>query len=202
MNRIMTTSLLSISLMGSSAFVAGQGLHNQPVVRPYIGTGIGLSRANGFCDSANGSAADCDNEDIAYKGIAGVRIDSMFSLEGGYTDLGKATQSVSGAQGNVKVNGYLTEAGLYLPANEQVSFFAKGGLFFWDLNANLVAANTSVSHRHSNGTDPVGSLGIEGALSDNLRVQLQYDRYFNVGKKNDTGESDIDVIGLNAMILF
>ncbi len=202
MNRIMTNSLLSIALMGSSGFAVGQGLQQDPAVRPYLGAGVGFSRAKDFCDSADGSAVDCDREDIAYKGIAGVRIGSLFGLEGGYTDLGEATQSLAGTDGNVRVDGYLTQASLYLPANERVSFFAKGGLFFWDLDANLVAGNTSISRRSSSGTDPVGSLGIEGALSDSLRVQLQYDRYFNVGKKEKTGESDIDVIGLNAVVLF
>lgn len=202
MNRIMTTSLVSIALMAPSAFAFGQDMGSEPDVRPYLGAGVGLSRANDFCDSADGSPVDCDKEDVAYKGIAGVRIGPMFGLEGGYTDLGEATQSLAGAKGNVNVDGYLAQAGLYLPANEHVSLFAKGGMFFWDMNANLVAANSSISHRDASGSDPVGSLGIEGALSDNLRVQLQYDRYFNVGKEDDTGESDIDVIGLNAIVLF
>ncbi|MDX1800964.1 MAG: outer membrane beta-barrel protein [Marinobacter sp.] len=202
MNRIITTSLLSVALMGSSGFAAGQGFQQAPAVRPYLGAGVGLSRAKDFCDSADGSPVSCDKEDVAYKGLAGVRIGSLFGLEGGYTNLGEATQSLAGADGNVKVDGYQAQAGVYLPANERVSFFAKGGVFFWNLDANLVAADTSISHRNSNGTDPVGSLGIEGALSDNVRVQLQYDRYFNVGKKENTGESDVDVIGVNAVVLF
>ncbi|MFE8070890.1 outer membrane beta-barrel protein [Marinobacteraceae bacterium S3BR75-40.1] len=188
-----TTTLSLITLTGHA---------EERDVRLQLGAGVGVTFVDELCDSTADDPIDCDDTATNYQALAGIRAGDYFGVEGGYVNLGEAESGNDLLKGTAEVDGQKLQAVGYLPFNQHVSLFAKGGMFFWDLEGDAVTGGTSIADFSESGEDPVVSAGIEGALSDNVRLQLAWDRYFNVGNEDRTGESDVDTVGVNAMLLF
>ena len=86
--------LIAASLLACSSAALAEGA--------YVGGNIGTARSNLDCAGTD----SCSKNGTAVKGFVGYSFNDMFSVEGSYFDLGKASASVGGAGIDLKTTGY------------------------------------------------------------------------------------------------
>ena len=117
----------------------------------YLGAGLGQSSVK---ESTSGGTLDAT--DSAYKAFVGYRFNMIpiidLAVEGGYTDFGKPSQTVSGGNVQVKLHGY-DAAGLLIFPLGPFDLYGKVGMLSWSAD---VSGATSSS---TTGTDPFYGIG-------------------------------------------
>lgn len=169
---------------------------------PYIGGGYGVTFVDKFCDSSKNNPIDCKRTDSNWRGIIGARFTRFFGIQGSYVRLANFDRNFGTLTGDTRVEGPSASLVGYLPFNRDVSLFAKGGLFFWNVKADVDEGGATLTHDDENDHSPVAGLGLQAGLTEHVKLQLEYDRYFDVGHKNSTGQSDVDTVGVNAIYQF
>jgi opacity protein-like surface antigen len=190
----------------------------------YAGLSIGRSSAdvteitrqdilnNGF-SSLNTFQSGTSKSDTAWKIYGGYRFNPNVAAEFFYANLGKYSSNASGngASGGspsvdfsvnreLKITGFGVAGLLGAPLSDQWSIFAKPGLLFWDAKKTSFVAKTGTSQSGSeskSGTSPSLGVGTSYAFTDKLSARLEWERYFDVGDKNTTGKSDVDLFALS-----
>jgi outer membrane immunogenic protein len=136
----------------------------------YLGGGIGQS---GIKD--NVSTENFDTDDAAWKAFVGYRFKFIpiidLAVEGGYTDFGKPSQSVSGQNVRFKLNGY-NAAGLLIFPLGPVDLYGKAGVISWDSDIRTAGATTT----GRSGSDLFYGAGI-GFNFGKLGIRAEYERY-------------------------
>jgi opacity protein-like surface antigen len=87
-----------------------------------------------------------------------------------------------------------------LPLTEQLSAFAKPGLIYWMAKrTDSTTAGTATQNKSTdkNGTSPSLGVGISYAFTDKLSARLEGERFFDIGDKNTTGKSNIDLLAFS-----
>lgn len=137
-----------------------------------------------------------DDTDMGFKAFGGYQINKYFALEGGYTQLNDFTahgtsstpsvDKVYQAQGN---NAWILAAVGTLPLTKNFSIFGKIGADSWKIQTTTVitATNTDFTRTVSvdRGVDPYYGVGASYALTDNLEVRGEFERYDFGGPKID-----------------
>ena len=118
----------------------------------------------------------------------------------GYRDFGKFT----GALGSSDIDGYNVALVARLPVTDSFSVYAKGGQLFWDADIRVAGFKDS-----ADGDDPFVGIGADFAVSDNLVVALEYDRYrIDIddnqfpGTGSQDWDGDMDTMKIGARLLF
>ena len=100
-----------------------------PVDAPhvYIGGGVGYNWLNGqpFKDP-NNPDHDFSHTHVTWKGLAGIKLTPLLSLEGQYIDFGAHNKNTD----NVKAHGWTSGAVLDVPVFDFITPYAKAGAFF------------------------------------------------------------------------
>ena len=153
-----------------------------------------------------------DETDTSWKLFAGYKFNKNFSLEGGYADLGKFHAKAGGVIGtpvsiNAKVDSYaiFVDAVGTLPLNESFSIFGKAGAAYTHTKTKVSgswAGFVDSSSDSDNEVVPKLGLGAEYNLTKTVAVRAEYERYFKVGDKNQTGESDVGVWSVGVKMAF
>jgi len=91
--------------------------------------------------------------------------------------------------------------GYRYPVTNAFSLGGRVGAAYADVDESEVFGGIPESNSAS-GTHPYGGVTARYRFNDRFTLGLNYDRYFDVGEKNKTGEGDIDVIGLQAEFWF
>ena len=163
MNRILSVTLTAALLSGvciSRADAAG-GL--------YLGAGVGQSTVK---DNTNGG--NLDASDTAYKAFVGYRFNLIpiidLAVEGGYTDFGKPSQTLSGQNVQFKLHGYDAAALLIFPLGP-IDLYGKAGMLSWSADASAGGTTSSQT-----GTDPFYGAGI-GFYIWKVGIRAEYERY-------------------------
>lgn len=167
---------------------------------------LGYSSVNNFQNGSNKS-------DTAWKIYGGYRFNPHVAAEVFYADLGKFSSNASGSavdassttvnftlNSALKINGFGAAALLGAPVSDQWSVFAKPGLFVWD--AKLTVNNTKTGSSQSVSTDKKGTspslgLGADYAFTSQLGARVEWERFFDVGDKNTTGKSNVNLFLLS-----
>lgn len=162
-------------------------------------------------------SSSLDKSDFAFGGLVGYQFLPGFSLEAAYVDLGKL---------NYKSNAMVTNGFVTLPAAANLTAKAKGptlsalgglplspawevygraGLFFSkvtltaDLNVNGVTGSASESANSVNGLFGVGTAW---HVAKNVALRAEYTRFVNVGDKDKTGQTNIDLVNVGVTYSF
>ena len=101
---------------------------------------------------------------------------------------------------NLKITGFGAAALVGLPITAQFSVFAKPGVIYWmakRTDSTTAGTATQSNSTDKNGTSPSLGVGISYAFTDKLSARLEGERYFDVGDKNSTGKSNVDVIAFS-----
>jgi OOP family OmpA-OmpF porin len=190
----------------------------------YAGLGIGRSSADvteisrqdildsGFT-SLNNFQSGSSKSDTAWKLYGGYRFNPYVAAELFYANLGKFSRNADGSgatassssvnfslNSELKITGFGVAALLGAPLSEQWDVFAKPGLLYWDAKrtSTTTAAGASQSGSVSkSGTSPSLGVGTRYAFSDKLSARLEWERYFDVGDKNTTDKSNVNLFALS-----
>ena len=191
----------------------------------YAGLGIGKSSAGvpeitrqdildyGFT-TLNNYQNSTSKSDTAWKLYGGYRFNPNVAAELFYANLGKFTRDASGnvAVGSsssvnfslgseLKITGFGIAALLGAPLSDQWNVFAKPGLLVWDAKytATFTSPGTSPgqSTTSKSGTSPSFGVGTSYAFTDKLSARIEWERYFDVGDKNATGKSNVNLFALS-----
>jgi OOP family OmpA-OmpF porin len=163
-----------------------------------------------------------DKSDLAFGGLVGYRFIPGFAVEAGYLDLGKLDYKFSGT-----VSGYFPRgAPLIHPATANFTAKAKGptlaalgilplspawdvygrfGLIFSKvtLTADITVESLPGSDSESaNSVDPLIGIGTAWHIGNNVTLRAEYTRLSNVGDKDKTGETNIDLFSLGVTYSF
>jgi OOP family OmpA-OmpF porin len=149
----------------------------------------------------------CDDKDTAYKIFGGYQVNRNFALEGGYTDLGKATVNVTGPGGFVnaefKANAWEVVGVGMLPVADRFSIFGKIGLYRAELKGTVssnVLGTTPLNGKDTN-TDLTFGVGLKFDITNNFALRGEWQRYSSLGG-SEVGESDVDVLSVGVAFKF
>ncbi len=152
--------------------------------------------------------SEVDDSDTGFGFGGGYRFSDHFAVEAAYVDLGAVdyradvtvTDGTDQADADVRLDssgdGPVISALGILPIGERFSVFGRVG--FSLLNAKgtariTVDGNSQRASQDSQKSDPVVGVGMEYELSRHFAVRLAWDRYFDVGTEDVTGDVDADL---------
>ncbi|GGC11483.1 hypothetical protein GCM10007205_20800 [Oxalicibacterium flavum] len=160
--------------------------------------GVNAGRANHKVHFDDGESAK-DNA-TGYKLYAGYNFNQNFGVEGGYTHLGKYSDSWddgAGDSGSETIKGralYVAATGT-LPLSEQFSLFGKLGVTQNRVKASIVENGNFASASKSRTTGLFG-VGASFHFSRNLAAVLEYENYGNVKFSDVKLKANLVSIGL------
>ena len=206
-----TTSVLLAAALGLSAVDA---MAAQPVADQgfYLLGAWGQAQAdinNAQIDAsfrALGAATALTTSDdrvYAWKIGAGYQFSRHFALEASYANFDdfSTTTTTTGPTGTflgaIDGKAYSLDAVGILPVNPNFDLFAKVGLQYWDVDTRytaVVGSSAAAINRSDDGTDWKFGVGARWNFTPSFGIQLEWERYNDVGNSNTTGKSDIDMV--------
>jgi len=156
-----------------------------------------------------GISSNTDDTDTAYRIRAGYQFNDYLAIEGGYANLGSYKYNVdfkSPIAGNafekIKVDGFDISAVGTLPVGQGFALLGKVGAFFSKTKVNATASTALASasdDAKATETNLLAGLGVQYSINKNLAIRAEWERFFNVGDNDTTGEGDVDLysLGLN-----
>jgi OmpA-OmpF porin, OOP family len=200
------TMTLVAGLMGSSFAEAAETESGWT-----MGASVGQSKAKWDTDDISsyvlssaitGDITDAEDTDVAFKVFAGYQFNSIFSLEGGYFDLGRSNFTVEtfplGTLSNeMSVVGFNIDAVASLPLTEMFSIFGRVGATYTEVKASFAgtgfvtvgdSSDTNKSENYKYG------LGLQFNFSENFGMRLEAERYMLTNPQEN--DDDIEVASL------
>lgn len=162
---------------------------------PYVGASAGQSTT----DSCVVAGSTCDDTDMAYKIYGGLEVNEFISMEVGYANLGDVDYSApTGTRGT---HGMIMQLVGTYALNPSFTLVARGGMNI--LNTE-VDGNIAGPSGNQGDTDVSWSLGLGGQynITPSVGVRVEWERYFEVGDPDSTGEADIDLISAGLVFKF
>ena len=161
--------------------------------------------------------ATLDDSDTGFGLAGGYQLNDHFAVEFAYVDLGSVnyrasvtvSDGVDQAEADVglesSAQGPVVSALGILPIGERFSLFGRVGLSLLKAEGTARIALDGISQRASQSSqksDPMLGVGAELSLSKHFAIRLAWDRYFDVGTEDVTGDVDADLITLGMRIGF
>ena len=183
-------SALSLSAPASAGFF-------DFTLAPFIGASAGQSTFDISCPAGS----SCDDTDTAYKIYGGLEVNEYISMEVGYADLGET--SVTGATtGTAEVNGMTLAMVGTFAVSPSITLIGRGGMNILNLEVNGPIAGTPTNNEGD--TDVAWSLGLGAQynFTKSVGLRVEYERFFDVGDADTTGETDVDLISAGIVFKF
>jgi len=207
-----------VGLVSGGWAIPAQAQTIQPA--DYVGVSAGRARALDMGhDSVSRALAGqglptstdaVDQQATGWKVFAGHRFGPNFAVEGGYTWLGRydfhgqiiADPGTVNSQFKAEsINAFAV--GL-LPWTPEFEAFAKAGLGFWraKLSANGTFAGRSSRAESARGWSPILGVGLQYHFAPQWTLRAEAERFFNIGKADRTGRTEIDLYSLGVQYHF
>jgi len=182
-------SALSLSAPASAGFF-------DLTLRPFIGASAGQASFDIDCPAGS----SCDDTDTAWKIYGGLEVNEYIQMEVGYADLGEAKSS-GATSGTAEVNGMTIQVVGTYAFNPSFSLIGRGGMNILNLEVNETTPGLS---SNEGDTDVAWSLGLGAQynLSKSVGLRAEWERYFDVGDADSTGEMDVDLISAGVVFKF
>lgn len=132
----------------------------------YVGAGAGTNSLNG--DDYTGNGRRVDDNQRAYKAVAGMRTNPVVSIEAQYIDFGTAGDGSSRVKAHGATLGGLFEA----PVTPFVHPYAKAGALFWNSDASFSGVD-----RNEDGVDFTYGGGARFVLGSRVDLRAEYERF-------------------------
>lgn len=186
----------------------------------YVGVSIGRARALDMDHAAVNralvgqglptSTEAIDRQATGWKVFAGHRFTPNFAVEGGYTWLGRYDfhGQIIADPGTVnsqfKAESINAFAVGILPWTPQFEAFAKAGLGFWraKLSANGTFAGRRANAESARGWSPILGVGLQYHLAPQWTLRAEAERFFDIGKADRTGRTEIDLYSVGVQYHF
>jgi OmpA-OmpF porin, OOP family len=166
----------------------------------YVGGHFGQAKAKDACDGVSGPGISCEDNDTAWKVLAGFQVNKHFAVELGYADFGEV--AASGPGGTIKIEATAFEAvGIgMLPVADRFSVYGKLGVYRGETDMNINTVLLQQSESESN-TDVTFGFGARFDFTKQLAGRVEWQRYQDVGG-GEIGESHIDLISIGVLFRF
>lgn len=191
----MLKKIIPLSLLAMSTTVNAGG---------YVGAGFGESSADVTPYYYPGVTTSVSDTDTAFKLFGGYEFNDNVAVEGGYVKFGEFGVTYSdGSFDNVEASAIYVAAVGSIPLGP-VTLFGKAGFANWfvDYSAIDTAAWYWAWSDTATGIDPMVGLGVKFDVSQNFAVRGEAERFLDVGDAAFTGQSDIDVLSVSAVLKF
>lgn len=176
----------------------------------YVDIGVGQAKA----DLDTPSGWNDDDTDTAYSVGVGYKFNNYIAIEGGYLDLGEASQTGTGTvsgtlygspfsatgtfTGTYEVDGFYLGPVLRLPVADRLELNARAGVYFWglDVKASATGTLTYAGTIYAGGVTATGSddgedfyfgIGATYNATKSIAVGADWTRY-------DIDGTDVDVL--------
>jgi len=161
---------------------------------PYVGASAGQSTTDSCITGT------CDDSDTAWKVYGGLEMNEYISMEVGYVDLG--TVKYSAPTGTRDTNGMTIQLVGTYALNPSFTLIGRGGMNILNTEVNGAIAGTPVNN--AGDTDVSWSLGLGAQynFTKSVGLRMEWERYFEVGDPNSTGEADIDLLSAGVVFKF
>lgn len=165
----------------------------------FIGGTAGAVDAKQGCPSFPIAGFTCDDSSTGWRAFGGYRFAPYFGYEIGYADLGKVTQTLAGfAPTTFESTAIDFVLFIAIPVGQDFSFFAKGGVFRWDIDVKSPGFATTSAH----GADQTYGFGMHYNFGKSLALRLEWQKYLDIGDINTTGRSDFEVTSVGLVLKF
>jgi OmpA-OmpF porin, OOP family len=161
---------------------------------PFIGASVGQSTTDSCITGT------CDDSDTAWKIYGGLEMNEYISMEVGYADLG--TVDYSAPTGSRETNGVLIQLVGTYALNPSFTLIGRGGMNILNTEVNGAIANTPVNNEGDTDVSWSLGLGAQYNFTKSLGLRAEWERYFEVGDPDSTGEADIDLISAGLVYKF
>jgi OmpA-OmpF porin, OOP family len=195
LKKILPFTLLAIS--GAASAAGG-----------YVGVGFGESSVD--VEPYYTGATSVSDSDTAFKIFGGYEFNRTIALEGGYTNFGEFGVDYAWTDGTFLYNDYerVEASALYVAAVGSiplgpVSLFGKAGLAHWFVDYTDYWDDWGITWTDSaTGINPMLGFGVKIDAGNAFALRGEFERFLDVGDKNITGQSDVDVLSLSAIFKF
>lgn len=145
-----------------------------------------------------------DTRDLGFKLLGGYQFGRHFALEGGYFDLGEfgftaQTEPPGTLSGQAKFKGVNLDAVGILPLSDRFSAFGRAGVHYTQTKTAFQgtgAALVSDPSRQQKGVNYKVGVGLEYALTQQLGLRAELERYRAKDAVGNTGDVDLASLGL------
>ena len=188
MMRKFSLTLLPLAMLGISSVAHAEG---------YIGLGLGEASV----DIEGGVYSSIDDSDTSVKLFAGKTFSPNLAFESGFIDFGETSLRDPSVDADFDANALYVAAIGTIPM-DQFHVYGKAGVAHWQLDYAVHYTTGTSYARSERGTDFLYGIGVGFDVTPLITLRGEVERYANVGDKNVTGDSDIDVIGITAAMRF
>lgn len=180
-------------------------MSGQAVAGWYIGAGLGRAAVDIEDVSVPGVDITYNDTDVSGKIFGGYKFNKGLAVEAAYADLGLYEMTARSGFNYAKVSMEIEALSIavmgILPLNERVGLFVKAGIASWHMDDTLTS-NVGVYEKNSySGTEPVAGVGVHFNVK-RATFAVQMERYLDIGDEENTGQTDVDVIGVSASLNF
>jgi OOP family OmpA-OmpF porin len=144
----------------------------------YFGGTIGPSQGSGYCSGVS----DCENEDTAWKLLAGFKVTDKLAAEMAYSSLGDMHKP----NNNSDSSAFTVTAVGSLPITEQFDVFAEGGLSRWNSD-------------NEKGFGVTYGLGAKMHISETANIRAEWQQFPSV-EVSDNEKTDINMLSVGVEI--
>lgn len=166
----------------------------------YLGAGAGQTSFD--VGSTAGTGISVDDSDTGFKLYGGFKFNPNFAVEAGYADIGSATMVAPGFfNAEVEASALFVDAVGLLPLNEQFALFGRLGLAMTNTELSVIVPGVGSATVDDDEAELKFGLGAQFSFSRSVALRGEWERYMDVGGDN-TGEGDVDLLGLSINVMF
>ena len=157
----------------------------------FIGAGGGIAKFRDGCPPVT-PGLTCDDRGNAWKVFGGYQFNSYFGYEIAYGDLGKITQTQVGVS-SATLEGTTIDLLLVLtiPLSREFGLYGKWGVANWDVERTITGMGAGSAD--ASGRDITFGFGMSYSVGKHIALQLEFQRYYDIGDANFTGSSNVDL---------
>lgn len=175
-------TILLVALLASPLLAQAQDLRPKPGL--YLGGGIGYNRIES--EDIPNSDDDFSDSQVAYKGIAGIRLGPVLAIEGQYIDFGTAEDG----DNRIDASGWTADAVLTLPLTERINPYGKVGALFWEADGRSQGVTPPI-RASEDGTDLTYGVGVNIGITEMLAFRAEYERFALEDTDVDLGSANL-----------
>jgi OOP family OmpA-OmpF porin len=194
--------MIRIHRIAAATLVAASALSAQ-AADFYVGGSVGSSKYKTDGDTVQDGSLTLrltDKSDTGLKIFGGAEITSNVAVEAGYVDLGKLKFSGNAAgnpfTGDIRGTGFFIDAVGQLPVANDFTLFGKLGVFSGKAKVSVNVSGVGSGSDSDSGTDVTFGLGASYALTKNLSVRGEWER-FRFKVYGDKSDADLLSVGLS-----
>lgn len=183
---MLRTSLLAVLVSG--VMISGvQAAEIQP--NGYLFGNIGQTETD--LSDFEDMGLSTDEDSTAYKVGAGVQLNRYVGLEFQYADLGEVSASLPGISADISAKGLGANVVATLPL-DRFKLYGKVGYHQVESEWKVKLGGTTLGKGEDDNNVTSFAIGAAYALTPQFEVVAEFERYQDVGDKDETGEADVD----------